>query len=254
MRRTAWARVLAGVLTMGLVPGLAPTVASAGPRDGAAPVSATSTTPSADKAGAAADLAALRRAGRPWVTVSSRYARDWSFRSAPLNACIHVTVDGTATAQRQYAYTTNGKWYSWRRARLTNPTIKAEAWPLRGAGCDSTRTVKMRKWSIRQDWYESHCDLDVGIAAGYPWGISVSPTRSCKKANVGRRSTSAGAGDGIEQYNSGTPVRFSGMTLSQNTIWLAGNVRVTAYRKVGSKTRSDSFAADNNLAAIHKAD
>jgi hypothetical protein len=252
MRRTTAAGLMAGVLAAtGVTNGLAPAAASA---TGLAAVQDRGASAAAAVDPVARAGASSLAAARPWVTVSSKYARDWVFISAPLNVCIHVTVDGTATAQRQYAYTVGGKWYTWRRARLTNPTIKSEAWPRQGAGCNSTKTVKLSKWSIRQDWYESHCDLHVGISAGYPWGITASPTRSCKTTNVGRRTTSAGAGDGIEQYNSGTPVRFSGMTLSKNTIWLAGNVRVTAYRKVGQKTRSDSFAANNNLAAIHKAD
>src|SRR4051812_24054254 len=106
MRQRVVTTMLAGGLTTAsLVTGLGAAVASpsASLQGTAARIARTQTADgqAVEPAYSRRELAAYRRQGKPWVTVSTRYARDWVFNSRPLGACIHVTVDGTATAQRQ---------------------------------------------------------------------------------------------------------------------------------------------------------
>jgi hypothetical protein len=186
-----------------------------------------------------------------YVTVTRPYTQNWVFRSTSLRACVFVEVKGWVRGTHRYAYHSAGgtgwdtRYYYWYNTRLVQPSIRAVGWPISGAGCNSTRRVAFKKITLAQSWYEGTCHLSVGLSAGVPWSIQATPTYTCGKRDAARRTTSAeypGAA-GYRQANGGAPVLFKGSYLSAaaDRHPFRANLRVTAYRRIGKGTVSDTL-------------
>jgi hypothetical protein len=190
------------------------------------------------------------------VTVTRPYTQNWVFRSTRIKACVFIEISGSLVAKRRYAYRYSGtmEWdprtYYWYGAKLKNPTLKARAWPIRGAGCDSTRSLKLSKFTITQKWYEGGCDLSAQFSASYPWGIGVTPTYSCGNHRVAQRSTTYGAATRVAQYNTGYPAYFKGALLApRGMAWpVRGNITGVFQRKIGTSRVSDAFTTKRAVA------
>ncbi len=189
----------------------------------------------------AGDTALTSSAARAttWHSKTQPYVRNWVFRSTKINRCVFIEVSGAVKGRWRYAYgpsSPDRDTLDWDNLRLVNPRISATPWPIRGAGCDSTKRWAM-KANLSQGWYQQRCSLKVSLSAGVPWSVSATPTYTCGDNRLGhRRSTEGRASSTLNQYNSGAPVHFSGTLASVRGggIGLQGVIGVRAHTKSSS--------------------
>jgi hypothetical protein len=178
--------------------------------------------------------------------ITRPYLRNWVFRSTKLKRCVFVEVRGSMVGTWEYLYgdgsnNTDHDSLYWTKMRLKNPTISATGWPIRGAGCDSTKRWKM-KADLSQGWHQSGCRLKVSVSnlsVGIPWSVSASPSYSCGKNKVGHRDSTEGPSKKtLNQFNSGFPLKFANTPASRR----AGGVAFTGVITVRAHTKSSSDA------------
>lgn len=193
------------------------------------------------------------------VTVSKPYLQNWVFRSTDLKACMFVEISGSIVGTNRYAYynsSGNGwdtRYYLWSNVRLANPKVTVKQWPMTSTGCDSTKSVTFTQMRIRQQWYESSCDLGVSIAVGAPWSISATPTYTCGTSEVADRDTTDPSNlTSYVQANSGYPVNFTGeiLALATDALPFRANVTVTGYRTVNGVGVNDVFFTNRAVAYL----
>lgn len=189
------------------------------------------------------------------VTVTRPYVSNTSFRSAPLHACMFVSLSGKLVATRRYAYYAadggwDPNWYLWYGLKMQNPTVKMYTGTISGAGCDYTRPLAFSHATLLQQWYEASCHLGAQIGAGVPWSIQVTPTYTCGNHRVASRRTGYDRATSYAQYNSGYPASFSGQTLARkgDAFAVRGNVTVTGYRTISGTATSDTFSSRRVIA------
>jgi hypothetical protein len=202
-------------------------------------------------------LAPAADAGVPQktVTVSKPYTRNWVFRSTKLHKCAFIQVSGRITGTHRYAYYAgdgssgwNTSTLNWSNIHLDNPTVSVQGWPISGAGCDSTKRWAL-KADISQGWQQSKCSLTVSVGAGFPWSVSASPSYTCGKSRVGHFSSTEGFAKTVHQYNSGTPLHFSGMLApTKSSIPFTEDLIV----RVHTKSASDLFAVHVPVAYLSR--
>ena len=179
-------------------------------------------------------------------TVTRPYIHNWVFRSTSLQRCVFVEVTGSMVGTWEYMYgdpSTDKDSLVWTGMRLKNPTIKATGWPIKGAGCDSTKRWKM-KATLTQGWYQYGCKLSVSVSAGFPWSVSASPTYKCGSSKNGHRSSTEGPSTAtLAQYNSGYPIKYSNTPASVR----AGGVGFTGVFTVRAYTSNASDAVRYSL-------
>ena len=160
---------------------------------------------------ASASRDAAKRA--QWHKVKKPYVHNWVFRSKKLKRCVFFEAAGNIVGKWRYAYgpdSPDKDTLEWENIRLTNPSVKATGWPIRGKGCDSTKRWKM-KADLSQGWFQSGCDLDVSVSVGFPWSVSATPEYNCETGRVGHRTSTEGPSrKTLAQYNSGAPIKFAG--------------------------------------------
>jgi hypothetical protein len=178
--------------------------------------------------------------------ITRPYVRNWVFRSTKLKRCVFIEVRGSMVGTWEYLYgdsSSDKDSLFWTKMRLKNPTISATGWPIRGAGCDSTKRWKM-KATLSQGWYQSGCSLKVGVSVGFPWSVSASPSYKCGKNKVGHRSSTEGpAKKTLNQFNSGFPIKFANTPASRR----AGGVGFTGVVTVRAYTKNSSDAVRHSL-------
>lgn len=174
-------------------------------------------------------------------TITRPYYHNWVFRSTSLNRCVFVEVSGSMVGSWEYLYgdsslNTDKDSLYWTGMKLKNPSIKATGWPIKGAGCDSTKRWKM-KADLSQGWYQYGCKLSVSVGVGYPWSVSASPTYKCGKSKVGHRTSTEGpAKTTLAQYNSGYPITFSNTAASAKAGGVGFQGVITVRAHTGSKS------------------
>lgn len=173
--------------------------------------------------------------------ISRPYVKNWVFRSTKLKRCVFIEVSGSMVGTWQYLYgdhstNTNRDLLNWTAMRLRNPSIEATGWPIRGAGCDSTKRWPM-KANLTQGWYQSTCKLSVSVGVGFPWSVSASPTYKCGSGRVGHRGSTEGpARKTLSQFNTGYPIRYAHTVASVRAggVGFTGVVTVRAHTKRAS--------------------
>ncbi|GAA4714855.1 hypothetical protein [Nocardioides conyzicola] len=171
--------------------------------------------------------------------VKRHYVTNFVFRSKKLKRCVFVEAEGNIVGQWRYAYgpdSPDKDTLEWKNIRLTNPSVKATGWPIRGKGCDSTKRWNM-KADLSQGWFQSGCDLDVSVSVGFPWSVSATPEYSCDSGRVGHRTSTEGPSKKtLAQYNSGAPIHFEGTLAGVRTggIGFRGVVSVRMHTKRAS--------------------
>jgi hypothetical protein len=197
-------------------------------------------------AAAAMPLAPASAAPAKKHNISRPYIHNWVFRSTKLKRCVFIEVSGSMTGTWQYLYGSSSSDHdslNWTNMRLKNPTISATGWPIRGAGCDSTKHWKM-KADLSQGWYQSGCDLSVSVSVGFPWSVSASPSYACDANKVGHRTSTEGpAAKTLNQFNSGFPIKFSNTPASVR----AGGVGFTGVITVRAHTARSSDAVRHKV-------
>ena len=171
--------------------------------------------------------------------ISRPYVHNWVFRSTKLKRCVFIEVQGSMVGTWEYLYgdsSSDKDSLYFTKMRLKNPSISATGWPIRGAGCDSTKRWKM-KADLEQGWFQSGCDLKVSVGVGYPWSVSATPSYTCGKSRVGhRKSTEGPAKKTLNQFNSGFPIKFSNTPASVRAggVGFRGVITVRAHTKHSS--------------------
>jgi hypothetical protein len=178
--------------------------------------------------------------------ITRPYLKNWVFRSTKLKRCVFIEVSGSMVGTWEYLYgdsNSDKDSLYFTKMKLKNPAVHATGWPIRGAGCDSTKRWKM-KASLAQGWYQSGCDLKVGVSVGFPWSVSASPSYSCGQNRVGHRTSTEGPSKKtLNQFNSGFPIKFSNTPASAR----AGGVGFTGVVTVRAYTKNSSDAVRHRL-------
>ena len=179
-------------------------------------------------------------------TITRPYLRNWVFRSTKLHRCVFIEVQGSMVGTWEYLYGDSSSDHdslNWTKMRLKNPSISARGWPIKGAGCDSTKRWRM-KADLAQGWYQSGCDLSVSVGVGFPWSVSATPSYKCGKNRVGHRNSTEGPSrKTVNQFNTGYPIRISSTPASVR----AGGVGFSGVITVRAHTKSSSDAVRHTL-------
>jgi hypothetical protein len=134
-------------------------------------------------------------------TKSFRVKKDRYFDT--VNRCVRVTLRGKIrfTVRYDNSYTA-----FYRDRKVLRPAMTVTTYD----NCSKSRTkLATYKIVMRQHWASSTCSTGVSIGVSAPWGVSVSASPNCEKANLARRKTSyTGRASSRTQYNSDTVVRF----------------------------------------------
>jgi hypothetical protein len=173
------------------------------------------------------------------TTKVQKYVHNWVFRSTKLHRCAFVEATGKIVGKWEYAYGSGEQdkdTLSWTGIRLRDPAVTVKAWPILGAGCDSTQRLRA-KADISQGWFQSGCDLDVSVSVGFPWSVSATPELDCGDNRVGHRTSTEGPSRRtLAQYNTGAPLHFEGTLASVR----AGGIGFSGVISVRMHTRNAS--------------
>ncbi|WNZ08398.1 hypothetical protein [Streptomyces sp. 11x1] len=139
-----------------------------------------------------------------WTTHTKKYSQTKSFYSKPLKRCVRTTLSGKVTFKYGYIV---GR-HTYKDIKVIEPKMATKVLTKCSGGKAATTT----KMEMTQRWYESRkCEMEVGVSAGAPWSISVTPTVECGSRKAGtRKSVYGNKNKTYTQSNTGRPLYFKG--------------------------------------------
>jgi hypothetical protein len=195
-------------------------------------------------------LPATEASAVSWKPHTKSYSKTSKFYFKPLKRCIRTTLTGKVSFK--FAKISGGKSgtrYTYKDIKIVNPKMVVKVLTK----CKGGKAAKLSKAQLTQRWYESRkCSLNVGVAAGYPWGVTLIPTKECGKRKAGVLKTTYSPNKSkYTQYNTGRPLYFKGRLQINKPInkkvdtrlCISGRPTVTAY--VGGK--SDSWTGTKRM-------
>jgi hypothetical protein len=171
---------------------------------------------------------------------SVSYSKTWTFKSAPLGACLVMTASGTITYTLSAQGEVRGGIYEWTNQKVVAPRLAASIHAYAGGTCIGPATTT--KISMGQHWAGSPCNFNPSVSVSFPWGVSVSAWPSCSGRDQAAYSTTYATASAVYvQSNTGSPVAYGTdeSATEANHPCYAVYVSVVAYEG----TSSDSFGA-----------
>ena len=192
-------------------------------------------------------------------TVSRGFTMNWVLRDPDdLRACVFVEVTGKMKGNYEKVNDPNGPdFYVWTKIKLVDPRVKIQGWPLRGAGCDSTKRVKLTKAVMRVKWYKENCRLGASWSVGIPWSVSATPTLKCGKEKVLFLKNSDDENKTTYKYSyEGTSggfkneLSYAPSSDPANRIAYGVDVKVKVTRNVGAASQTSDFPRKHKQAFL----
>lgn len=139
-------------------------------------------------------------------TLSKPYYVVKTFKVAGSPACLKVAMKGTMRITRWYGWRPMDgpgpmKAYELRNPRIVNPKLALETRRCSG----ERKPVRTKAW-LRQLLLANNvsCKNSASISLSIPWGISLSPTKSCPDRRKARLATENGTNWRFSQYEEST--------------------------------------------------
>jgi hypothetical protein len=177
------------------------------------------------------------------ATTSKSYMVSQSTYSSTLGRCIRVTLAGTITYDTYWVTSGNAQYYANRK--VTAPRMIVETY----VNCYTTTAASVTSLDMSQTWYDqySHCSGNLGLSAGYPWGISVQPTVNCGTTTVATQTTAVHYGVSSTYYQDDNPYTSISFKANDNVYY---DKYLNKYYPLCLEAHAEAIAYRSNL-SVH---
>ncbi len=170
--------------------------------------------------------------------------------------CIHLATIGTyvqATASGTIAWNLahSSTMEFFANVTVRNPTLTVSS---RTSCASNAGYITRSRSEVGQSFYAENCSYNAGIGVSFPWGVSLAPTYSCGRTDVGTRSTSYGQASKWIQNNTGAPVNWGdsipkGVIGGPGPAWPCLDMKISATVYNGTNVSDSVIWGDNE--ALH---